>query len=738
MRALAKNILLSLIFGILAGEYWHFNLLFLFLFFSIVFLIPTRLYSLYLLLSSLFSISYKFSLPNLPQELYYRKTTFKGIIENPSERDREFYILKLKSLKIGEREVRIKGKVNLFAKDYSLSPNDFIEISGSLLPLNYPSNPNLFDGNQYWRRQGFVGNIQAKEIKIIKKGKIPVMSQVINSFREYSFNTIEKYLKGPEKALLLGLLFGETKEIPKEVKVYLSNAGVYHILAVSGLHIGILAFTLLALLSFLRIRALGQIFIITAALLFYLAAVDFSPSATRATIIFLLVLYSYIVQRKTDPFHSLVVAAILILFFAPVSLFDIGFQLSFVVTGFILTFARRIYQLFKDYHLPGFLNKYLFLPFSVSLSSLLGAFPLTWFHFYRIPIISPFANLFIVPLVGFAIPLILLILTVNIFLPPLAHFFSFSLWITLRLIWELTRFFGRHPFSALNLAKPPIGIILLIYLLILLTLRFRERPIKKIWLFLFLGGVAFAFWSDIIKRQEVRITFLDTYSSEPVIIEDQNKVFLILSGRWDYNLENFLLSKGIKELEILFLPKIKERSLRDIARSLKKLRVKNIIMAKGDTIACRIFAEGFSSSKIIRIDQECLVTYPGIEFQIFPFGKFYNLQAKIREYDIFFYSGSKIKEGWFDIIKINGNLRQKRIEEIIAKNDAQYFILQGREFYLRPSEVPRSNGVNILDTNTSGAIEITIKEGRKITLTVKRKRVGHKQVESKTFPTAPK
>ncbi len=706
MRTLARNILLSLIFGILAGEYLHPNLILLFIILSLILLIPFRFYALYFILSSLFSINYKLNLPNLPKELYYQEMKVKGVIENLIEGERKGYLLKLNSLKIGDDEIRIKGKGRLFLREGISTPNDFVEIKGSLQPFNYPSNPNLFDWNQYWRRQGFVGNILVKEVKIIKRGKIPIIKRAIISFREYCSKTIERYFKGDEKALLFGLLFGETRGIPKAIKEDFSNAGVYHILAVSGLHIGILAFVLLIFLSILRIKEIPRIFIITFSLLFYLAAVGFSPSATRATIMFLLVSYSYILQRKTDPLHSLIIAAILILFFSPVSLFEQGFQLSFIITCFLLIFSERIYSFFKNRQLPGFLNKYLFLPLSVSISSFLGAFPLTWFYFYRIPIISPLANLFIVPLVSFALPLILLILTVNLLFPPLAHFLSNSLWLSLRLILELGKFLASQPFSTLNLAKPPVGLILLIYLLFFLTLRFQERPIRRLSVFLLLGGIAFFLWEKIMKREEVRITFLDTYRSEPIVIENRGKGFLILSGSWEASLEDFLLSRGISELEILFLPKRKEWDLRNIT---KKLRIKNIIIAKEDTIAYHYIGEG--NWQMRKVDKDYKITYPEIEFHLFPAAKSYNLLLRVARYNILFYFGRFSfgqGEPFIDIMKVGGSLRRRRIEEVIASHSAKYFILQRRKY----TNFLERKG--LLNTGLVGAIEIKIKKEARI------------------------
>ncbi len=688
MRSFARKLLISLILGVLLGEYLHFNLLLLLLFFSLTLLVPTRLYSLYLILSLLFGLNYKISQPNFPKELFYQKISLKGEIK---EERNSYWLFEIRSIINKDKEIRHAGKVNLFTKEKSLlQPGDLLFVKGILKPLNYPTNPNLFNQNRYLRREGFIGNLYAQEVEIVKKKRIPFFRRLILSFREYTQRTFNWYLKGESRKVILGLLFGEKKELAPKVKSYFAKAGVYHILAVSGLHIGILAFSLLVLLSVLRLKNLAKIIIITVSLLFYLAVVGFSPSATRATIMFLLILYSYLIQRKTDSFHSLVIAAILIILFSPNVIFQIGFQLSFLVTGFILLFASRIYQIFQRWSKKKFLNKFLFLPLSVSFAAFLGAFPLTWFYFYQIPIMVIFANLFLIPLVGFILPLSLLILLLNLIFPYLAQFLSVSLDFTLQLLLAGVKLFGNQPFSTLNLAKPSLFSLLWIYSLILLLLKFSERRIRKLWLFLLLGGLTLSLWSYLIKREEVRITFLDSYRSEPIVIEARDKTFLILTGEWEPTLDNFLLSKGISKLDILFLPKINERELKSILKRSNWLKIENIFTPKTNSL----------SPKIIKVERKYEIICPGINLRLLPEKSSYNILFLINQHKILFYfAGKEEKEVY--LMKIDGQLRRKRIENIIKRGNAQYFILQNKRFH-GEEDSP------ILNTAYSGAIEIKI------------------------------
>ncbi len=611
------------------------------------------------------------------------------------ERKEKFYHFSLCSIRLEDREVPLFGKASLFLKDPSLSPADLIEVDGILTPFSYPKNPNLFDQNTHLRRQGFVGRLHPKEIRVIKKGKVSLPINLIHLFRQYAERTIGTHLVGNERLILSGLLFGEKEGLPYEVKGYFAKSGLYHILAVSGLHIGILAFSLLIFFSVIRLDRWLRGFLITLLLLFYLAVVGFPPSATRATIMFLLLIFSFLLQRKTDLLHPLAIACFLILFFAPSSLFLIGFQLSFLATGFILLFAQRIYGL-VSFVRSRFWKRYLFFPLSLSFAAFLGTFPLVWYYFYRIPFFAIIANLFILPLVGFALPQALLILFLSLFSFPLAQFISPSLNLSLNLILEITQFFGSLPLANLTFPKPPLLSIFWIYLLILLLLKFKDRRIKKLWFFLFLGGANYFLWLPIIKnKKETTLTFLDTYRSEPILIERGNRNFLIFTGEWDGLFESFLTSKGVKEIEALFIPKT-GGGVKRIIREAKRFNVKQIFLPKGESL---------SSGEIVRVEKDGRVTFSEMEFLFFAGGNSFNLLFKTNQREILFYYNEERSEARGEVIKVGSNLRREAIEAIMERKGVRYLVFQRKRF------TDLNKNPRVLATTSHGAVVMKIGKG---------------------------
>ena len=174
------------------------------------------------------------------------------------------------------------------------------------------------------------------------------MSKIVIPARQYIRGLADKFLQGDEAALLLGLALGERSGLSARVQEAFSNTGTTHVLAVSGLHVVLVAFILFLILRIFRVprrwAALGTCF----GLVFYTLLTGSPPSIVRATIMAVAVLMGGMFERQGNGLNMLGLAGLLILFFWPQSLFDVGFQLSFAATAGILAVTRPIQnQLFR-------------------------------------------------------------------------------------------------------------------------------------------------------------------------------------------------------------------------------------------------------------------------------------------------------------------------------------------------------------------------------------------------------
>ena len=250
--------------------------------------------------------------------------------------------------------------------------------------------------------------------------------------REFLFALIDKYISAPEAGLLKGLLFGERAYLSKEIEESFRDAGVMHVLAVSGMNLGMIFVIFWWALRLFKVPHTKIYLIALPVVLFYLLMVGFEVSLWRATLIFLFVALGLVVAERglilkswADLFQALSAAALVILVFQPQALFDVSFQLSFAATASIIFFLPPIQKLLErweaekdslksksqksqvsDTVLDWIIRRsrrWLVISLAVSIAAQLGVMPILAYSFNRVYLLSLFANLVVVPLVTLAL-----------------------------------------------------------------------------------------------------------------------------------------------------------------------------------------------------------------------------------------------------------------------------------------------------------------------------------------------
>lgn len=194
-----------------------------------------------------------------------------------------------------------------------------------------------------------------------------------------------------------GMLLGDKSGLDEDLSRALYGAGVGHLLAVSGLHVTVLAGALL--LALRRVSPTPRFYITGAFLLFYALLTAGAPSVIRACMMLLITLAAPLLYRRPDPLSALCLAALLILIYRPAALFYAGFQLSFLAALSIILLAPLLYARVKA------LGTALAGTLSGSVAVTLGTLPAVAGFFGSVPLLSVITNLFVLPLVPlFLIP----------------------------------------------------------------------------------------------------------------------------------------------------------------------------------------------------------------------------------------------------------------------------------------------------------------------------------------------
>jgi len=311
-----------------------------------------------------------------------------------------------------------------------------------------------------------------------------------------------------EAALLKTILLGDRRDLSRQIKSSFTNSGTGHLLAISGLHVGIIAWLIWIVLRFVgvnrRFCALITIVLITC----YLPLTGFRTSAVRAVIMLSIYMGGILLGRERDPLNTLALAAFVILLIHPGSLFEAGFQLSFAAVFFIVVLWHGIVEVIHDpvYQLTDsrwgrikmkcWRNARFF--FAVAVAACVGSMPLVIYYFKIFTPWSIVANLLttslLFPVVVFFSVLTLALASVSTVLAvPLIYITKLLLGL---LIW-IVDCLAALPLASVTVMSVPLAAVILYYTvhpLALLKMRPRPRLICSIAaLVVFLGVVYIAY-----------------------------------------------------------------------------------------------------------------------------------------------------------------------------------------------------------------------------------------------------
>ncbi len=374
------------------------------------------------------------------------------LLDNPIEKTKSYkanasvdYLLK------NDSAIKTKGTVILyFKKDSALENLKYgsqIVFTKSLQEIKNSGNPGGFDYKRYSLFQGITHQVYLKEneftiLPTVNKKKF---TQFIFSSREKILSILRTNIKGEkELGLAEALLIGYKDDLDKTLVQSYSNTGVVHVIAISGLHLGLIYWLLLLATRLLKKRKninpvatgwLRPVLIIAGLWLFsFLAGAQ--PSIIRSAVMFTCIVLGDSLTRKTSIYNTLAFSAFLLLCYNPYWLWDVGFQLSYTAVLSIVIFMRPIYNWF---YIKNKILDFIWKLNAVTLAAQILTLPISIYHFHQFPNYFLLTNFVAVPLSS----LILLgeiLLCVIFFIPVIAAFVGKILaW----LIWIMNSYVER-------------------------------------------------------------------------------------------------------------------------------------------------------------------------------------------------------------------------------------------------------------------------------------------------------
>lgn len=346
--------------------------------------------------------------------------------------------------------------------------------------LSTPKGPGRegdFDYRAYLARQGIYWLMRLngdEKIERLGTGRVnPIMALAI-SLKERIVWIIKNVLPYPSDLVLEGIMLGRSSQLPPEIEEWFKDTGVSHILAASGLNVAFVVFISLGIFKVLRIPLKWSMFLSLFLVYLYALITGAEPSILRASIMATTVLTAYLIDREINIYHSLALAALAILIINPLTLFDIGFQLSFGATLGIVAMGPPLTS-----YLKRFLWDWLAASLAVSISAQLALWPILAYYFNQFSLIGVLANLVIVPLSGLGMGLGFAVCLVGLIKIDLARIVGLITHLLLVGLVDSAHLFSLIPHSSIYMPRPSIPFILGYYL-VLVGLKFcRSQSILK-------------------------------------------------------------------------------------------------------------------------------------------------------------------------------------------------------------------------------------------------------------------
>ncbi len=371
----------------------------------------------------------------------------------------------------------VNGKILITANKYpEFQYGDELKIEGKLkAPENFEdsSTGQIVDYKNYLAKDDIYSTLYYPKIEILSRGKGNFIKKWLFGIKDKFENNLVKIFPEPQAGLADGLILGEKAALPKNLLDIFAVVGITHIIALSGFNITIIAESLRRFFNKLMLPR-GYSFWIT---VFFIAGfilmTGASASIVRAGVMGILIILARRIGRLYNIRNALALAATIMIYLNPKILrFDLGFQLSFLATLGLVYVSPIIEKYFQ--WLP---EKFDLRGIGIAtISAQLAVFPLLLFSFGKLSLVSPLANLLILPIIPLAMFLIFLSALIGFIWIKLGIIFGWPAWLFSTYLIKLSEFLARMPGAAVNIK---IGwellIILYFVLLVLIYILFQRR-----------------------------------------------------------------------------------------------------------------------------------------------------------------------------------------------------------------------------------------------------------------------
>jgi competence protein ComEC len=569
--------------------------------------------------------------------------------------NRQKCVLRTELLECENKTLAVKGKIRLTVSgnDPKLSEGDRIVFNSRITPIRNFHNPGGFDYQRYMAFKNVWGSayVQADKLIRIENKKEKGIGMIIANARARVSDLIDRIGDKDQKGALKALIVGDRNAISFELRKAFNRVGAGHLLAISGLHIGIIAAAsffifrwILSHIGFFLSHAWikkGAVLLSAGPVIVYGLLSGMSPSTQRAVIMVMVFLTAFLFEREHDLINTLAIAAMLILIVHPPSIFSISFQLSFAAVLAIIYGLSKIpkprladqNRTRKQKRTKIIIKLYYF--FMTSFFAVAGTLPLVMYYFNQVSLVGLPANIIFIPLIGFiVVPVGIL----AVFISPLTTSGALVLLKVASAVLEpvigiITSISG-WPFAAIKTVTPNPPEIVCFYVLLwaLLNLKSAQtgtlsdlskaqnRPNKRtiqkpavivalLTVLVFCADIGYGVYQRY-WRDDLRVTMIDVGHGNAALLElPYGQTMLVDGGGFSDNrvfdvgasiVAPFLWRKKIRTVDTLVLSHANSDHLNGLIYIADNFHVKHVWLnhESADTFGYRLFMETIKKNNI--------------------------------------------------------------------------------------------------------------------------------------------
>ena len=469
-------------------------------------------------------IIYALIITSIPMKTTYKEndSTFEGHILSIKKYDTKTTLI------IKEKNKTETILVNYYEKIDKINLGDKVKIKGTLKLPSKNTVPNLFNYRKYLNNNNIYYILTASEITKIKNN-----TKILTHYK----NKLQKYINRKKAHTYLNIFILSNKnDLDKEVLSSYQVNGLSHLFSISGMHITLLLGTILKLLDKVSYNRYYKYILLIIILIIYMYLTDFTPSILRSGIMFILLTLNKLFNFKIKTKNIIMLTFIIIVLINPYYIYNLGFQLSYLISFYLIIFAHIINK-HKNYFKKLFIT---------SLISFLVSFPIIISNYYQVNLLSIIINLLFVPIISY---IVLPLAFITLILPT-----DSLLILTMDILEGISLSLTNINYLLLELPKPSIYLIIIYYAIITLLL-INKKYFISLLTTIFIHKISINF------NPNMEILFFDVSQGDSILLHyPHNKYNILIDTGGNYNYEiskniiiPYLKSKGISKIDYLIL-----------------------------------------------------------------------------------------------------------------------------------------------------------------------------------------